>query len=596
MQTSILKGTKSMLLNVYFRVFLCLFLAVALSSSLFFIKAYDSGDDAIQTQLPCLLTTEEKKWLQEHPTIHISAYPDNRDISYVNARDELVGFAPSYFSELAEILGVIVNKKVYHTRADALKALEKNEVNVLCGVKKTEKRKELFEFSGAITNSAYFLFRMKDRGIEDLSGMKNLTMATISSSARNAFLNVAYPEITLRPKDSIRECVKALLEKEVDGVVAPFYQVQEVLTERQMSLLEISFVEDKRFLSTLHFAVNGDEEILCNIINKAMCALPRRSLLQLEAEWLNGLWTSHKSVLSKYSFVNIFLISMILFLIFGIFCCFVYWIRVRVVERRRASADRVFASISHDIRNPLGTMKSMLDLYDQEENLTKKEEILDDVLKCSEVLFGLIDDANNEATYEGGNIELRPQEVDMESLIETIYAFYKLRPNKEVQFTCDKGVGKESLPQFVEIDPIRLQQVIMNLLSNAFKFTDKGIVTLVVKCLSSVEKIKNTYDIVLPELRGDEKLLLVSVKDSGIGIAKDKLQYIFQPFAQENDGETQRKHGGTGLGLSICKEICDLMNGHLLVDSVVGKGTIFTFLIPVKPLRKKSNRNQGVDL
>src|SRR5205823_8434961 len=148
------------------------------------------------------------------------------------------------------------------------------------------------------------------------------------------------------------------------------------------------------------------------------------------------------------------------------------------------------------------------------------------------------------------------------------------------QLAADKGLDfnvkfEGKLPQAIRTDEKRLQQIVLNLLSNAFKFTAKGSVTMGVRC------VDEGWSPGHPVLRNVDRPVEISVTDTGIGIPEDKQRLIFEPFHQA-DGTTSRKYGGTGLGLSISREIARLIGGELQVRSKPGEGSTFTLYIPLE--------------
>ncbi len=220
------------------------------------------------------------------------------------------------------------------------------------------------------------------------------------------------------------------------------------------------------------------------------------------------------------------------------------------------------ANMSHELRTPLNSMLILSKLLadNPDGNLTAKQsEFARTVYSSGRDLLSIINDILDLAKIESGKSEIQISQVAVEDL--AAYARSQFQPvaaEKGIAFTIQL---EERVPGIVYSDEQRLQQVLSNLLGNAFKFTEHGHVTL-------------TFGI---EAAGEERCY-IAVADSGIGIPADKLELIFEAF-QQADGTTSRKYGGTGLGLSICREIAKLLDGEIAVASEEGIGSTFTFYI-----------------
>src|SRR5450756_829905 len=168
-------------------------------------------------------------------------------------------------------------------------------------------------------------------------------------------------------------------------------------------------------------------------------------------------------------------------------------------------------------------------------------------------------------------MDVNPTEIRLSDFKEFVErSFNQLADQKGLGFHVDLV---SDLPQTILTDGGRLQQVLKNLLSNAFKFTEQGDVTLTVRRAEKGRRFLN------PALEATPELLAFSVSDTGVGIPKDKQQLIFEAF-QQADGTTSRKFGGTGLGLSISREIARLLGGEIRVESTPGAGSTFTLFLP----------------
>jgi two-component system chemotaxis sensor kinase CheA len=222
------------------------------------------------------------------------------------------------------------------------------------------------------------------------------------------------------------------------------------------------------------------------------------------------------------------------------------------------------ANMSHELRTPLNSLLILSKLLsdNNDGNLSEKQvEFAKTIYSSGYDLLTLINDILDLTKIESGKMTVNPSKVLIHDFIEFIEnSFRPIANDKNLRFNI---VLKEPVPVFIYSDEQRIQQVLKNLLSNAFKFTDKGEVTLVIDLFSNTN---------------DQSIFSFSVVDTGIGIPKEKQDLIFEAF-QQADGTTSRKYGGTGLGLSICREICTLLGGNITVESKEGKGSKFTFYV-----------------
>ena len=222
------------------------------------------------------------------------------------------------------------------------------------------------------------------------------------------------------------------------------------------------------------------------------------------------------------------------------------------------------ANMSHELRTPLNSilLLSRLLTENNDKNLnTDQIEYAKVIQSSGNGLLGLIDEILDLSKIEAGKMELEYKQVLIQELAEDLNALFKpLADDKKIDL---KFIVQKDVPQVIETDPMRLDQILKNLLSNAIKFTEKGAVTLEIK-----------------KVPGEDKLIRFDVTDTGIGIPKEKQQLVFEAF-QQADGSTKRKYGGTGLGLSICKQLSKLLNGKLNLESEPGKGSTFSLYLPV---------------
>ncbi len=224
--------------------------------------------------------------------------------------------------------------------------------------------------------------------------------------------------------------------------------------------------------------------------------------------------------------------------------------------------EQFLANMSHEIRTPMNAILGMTRLLLEKEPRIDQQKYLNSIKHASDNLLVIINDILDLSKIEAGKINLEKIPFDIREEIKSVYDTMKVNADdKHLELKIDISEGT---PLTVVGDPYRLSQILLNLTGNAIKFTESGSVT--------IQTVVTTKD-------ETSVLLTFNVIDSGIGIAKDKLDYIFDMFTQETSSTT-RKFGGTGLGLAICKKLVELQGGDIKVASEAGKGSVFSFTVP----------------
>ncbi len=233
------------------------------------------------------------------------------------------------------------------------------------------------------------------------------------------------------------------------------------------------------------------------------------------------------------------------------------------------------ANMSHELRTPLNSLLILSKLLadNADANLTAKQiEFAQTINRAGTELLALINDILDLSKIESGTVTLDVSTVHFAEVVDNLQrSFEQVASDRKLQLKIELD---PSLPRTMITDEKRLQQILKNLLSNAFKFTHEGGVEL------SIYRASNGWSPGNQSLNSASSVVAYSVHDTGIGIAADKLRVIFEAF-QQADGTTSRKYGGTGLGLSISREICRLLGGEITVESKPGVGSTFTLYVPM---------------
>ncbi len=233
-----------------------------------------------------------------------------------------------------------------------------------------------------------------------------------------------------------------------------------------------------------------------------------------------------------------------------------------IAEEANKTEEQFLANMSHEIRTPMNAVVGMTNLILQSQLTPKQFEYMKAIKQSSDNLLIIINDILDFSKIRAGKIETESIDFRLGEILQGLYNTFRFKTEeKNLKF-----INKidPSLPDVIIGDPVRLNQILINLIGNAIKFTEIGSITI--EC----QQIE----------RGDELVTIkFSVTDTGIGIKEDKLDTIFESFSQAAS-DTTRKYGGTGLGLTISKQLIELQGGKIVVHSTINKGTTFSFTLP----------------
>lgn len=260
--------------------------------------------------------------------------------------------------------------------------------------------------------------------------------------------------------------------------------------------------------------------------------------------------------------------------------------KARDLEKASRYKSEFLANMSHELRTPLNSILvlSQLLMRNDQKNLTDKQvEFARTINASGNDLLELINDILDLSKVEAGKLQLNIEKIDITALVTNVQRIFEpVAQRKELELRINV---EEEVPRYVESDSQRIMQIIKNLMSNAIKFTEKGYVAL---RLFVPDNTNSIQDAALKY----QKLIGISVSDSGIGISQEKKELIFEAF-QQADGTTSRKYGGTGLGLSITKSFTQLLQGEIQMESEEGKGSVFTLFIPVSLTNKEGTKQSS---
>lgn len=262
-----------------------------------------------------------------------------------------------------------------------------------------------------------------------------------------------------------------------------------------------------------------------------------------------------------------------------------------MADKANASKSIFLAGISHDMRTPLNGILSFTDFALKTESQSQQKYYLNKIRQSGELLLSLINDTLNLTRIESGKVTVNPEWVDTKAMLDTVIAGVSMSANER---QLSLNIHRESdLPPYIFMDKLKMQEVMLNILSNAVKFTKPG--GSVTVDLSVIPPQQQTPQELAAVQSVHHKWIRMVIQDTGIGMSQEFLPHLFDAFAQEESTEVANPNG-TGLGLSIAKKYMDMMGGSIQVRSKLNQGTTFELHLMVEETEEKANaHSSGVE-
>ena len=547
-------------------------------------------------------TQKELDYIASLPEISIGYETNHEPLSYTNADGDFDGITKDILEYISKISGIkfrYVPLPATNVTYDYIKA---NNLYVMSNVEYNDINTSIktMNLSRPYFSTDKVIVAKKELEYDSQSSL-SVALCTGSASLEDS-IKQTYPNLTFQVYDTVDQCFMAVRNGVADASLQNRYVAESALTNiayTDLNVLPVKSISDDLCLATVDYQ---DGSSLCQLINDGeFIAVIDKCISQITTDELNDSIIQNIAK-TRYRSTALDMIrqNMLACVLFVLLICTVIVfllikqnldrLRVRelsakndelalaVQEANRAnhSKSEFLARMSHEIRTPMNAIIGETTIAQRQIGSQEKvAECLQKVMLSSRHLLNLINDILDMSAIESNKIRLANVRFDIKDVVATITTLYYSQCNsKQITFTSRLDNMKY---EFLMGDQLRLQQIILNLLSNSLKFT----------------KPHGKIDFLMREDIQDNTVNLhILVKDTGCGMTDEFMSRIFKPFEQGNP-LTAQEHGGSGLGLSITKNLVELMGGKLALDSKLDVGTTFTIDIP---LTKAAEQELGADV
>lgn len=530
-------------------------------------------------------TPEELAFMDEHPVIHLGVDPKFVPFEFFDEDGTYQGITSDYLEIISEKTGLEMDVIEGLTWTEAYEKALHGEVDMLPAVSRTPAREQYFLFS-----EPYYYFKrvivVRDttQNISSLEDLYGQTVAVQKNSSHHSYL-ADYPQLNLSLYDSVEAALTAVADGTETVFVGNLATTNYLIKSTGLTNLKyVAFEAEKQ--QGLYFAVRNDWPVLIGIIDKTLATITPEERIAINSKWVG--------VDVEPDYGPIYQMVMIVSgVIITIWLVSIYWIlrlRREIDKRKKIQRDleiakqeaeaanniksSFLARMSHEIRTPLNAITGMAYLVKKTQVTLTQKMYLDRITQSANTMLSIINDILDFSKIEAGKIELERVSFNLDLVIQDVINIvsYKIEEQR-IGFKLSKD---PKIPNCYYGDAKRIEQILLNLINNATKFTNAGEVSLDIRL---VARESNFYH------------LAFTVRDTGIGMSDEQIKNLFEPFAQ-GDASINRRFGGTGLGLSIVKSLVEMMNGEIEVYSTAGEGSTFIVELSLEKDQQKEQEYQ----
>ncbi len=511
------------------------------------------------------LTEGERAWIRDHPVVEYAVDP-YWPIEYVE-NGQHQGLTRDYIDHIQRTTGLRLVRVPSPDWQTTQQALASGRLMLASAVSErllsAQPRSQLLLSQPYFFGATVAITRAGKPMLFTASRLAGQTVAVKGGGGYEHYLRQHHPDVRLLLLGDAEQALAAVAEQRADVAIGLDVVLQPVLRRKYAGRLHLAgVVADMPVV--LAMGVTPSEPLLRAIVDKALGSLTSKATDDIYDRWLaqTDFGAPTWQTLTRYYWLEIVAGVGLLLLLATLAR------RARVAQRRAQRSERrmarFLAMLGHEIRTPMNAVLSAIELLSRSHLGVREQQWVGLANDSAVNLLELLDDILEITRLDAGAVQLHLQPTDVAALGRSVAELYRLEAERKGLILDYRAVGFDH--RLLRIDRLRVRQILTNLLSNAVKFTHRGQVSLALECRSTAD--------------GASAWLEIRVSDSGVGIAPDRQNDVFEAFTQAN-GSTAERYGGSGLGLAICRELIQLMGGSIALRSEVGSGTVISCRLPV---------------
>ncbi|MEJ2404227.1 MAG: transporter substrate-binding domain-containing protein [Candidatus Thiodiazotropha sp.] len=540
------------------------------------ITLNQSDDSSVNgTSHPLNLSVQEWSWLAEHPRIRVGIDPNWEPIEYATLDGKYQGISHRFMQRITEMLGLemVVDTKL--SWQQVMQKAQAGEIDVLPAISSSPERLSYLNFTSPYLQSPIMIFNRKNAplvtGLPELIGQR---VAVVKNYMVEENLKRDRPDLDLFPYATAEQALRAVASGKADAYVGNL-TIGSFLID-QLGLGNLKVAAPTPYTNALSIGVRKDSPELFAILEKALASISEDERRAMRQESL----AIRYEVEVNYTLLWRVVAGAAILLLLSFLWLAQTRRQKQALAAAKAEADQAnqfksyfLANMSHEIRTPMNAIVGFGHLVMQTELSQRQKHYIEKIQVSANALLNVINDVLDFSKIEAGKLDVEQVPFFLSEVLDNLVSINAIRAEeKGLELLLQQDL---QVPDSLIGDPLRLGQVLVNLVSNAIKFTETGEVTILVNEI---------------EREAEQVHLKFSVEDTGIGIPQDQVERLFSAFTQL-DGSTTRRYGGSGLGLNISQQLVQLMGGHLEVDSTPGRGSRFSFVLPFDLPRQQTERS-----